>query len=214
MALLLAPLRLRKNVMAVGRNYRDHAKEFSDSGFDASEKQMIPDAPVIFTKAPTSVVDFDGSTRVFGADVVYKYDAGGAAGRGAVTLQGEYARRTRKLDTQEIAFAGGATAIERFKETQDGAYLQAVYGIAPRWTVGLRLEQVGMTNETTFAGGDAWGSSKRATAMAAWMPTEFSRLRLQFSRGNFSVDDGARDTFNQLFLQWQMSMGAHGAHAF
>ena len=53
---LMAPLRMRKNVFAVGRNYRDHAKEFSDSGFDASEKQVVPDHPVIFTKAPTSVV--------------------------------------------------------------------------------------------------------------------------------------------------------------
>jgi 2-keto-4-pentenoate hydratase/2-oxohepta-3-ene-1,7-dioic acid hydratase in catechol pathway len=54
---MLAPIpRPRKNVMAVGRNYRDHAKEFSDSGFDASEKQMIPDHPVVFTKAPTSVI--------------------------------------------------------------------------------------------------------------------------------------------------------------
>ena len=53
---LLAPLRPRKNVIAVGRNYRDHAKEFSASGFDASEKQMIPEHPVIFTKAPTSVI--------------------------------------------------------------------------------------------------------------------------------------------------------------
>ena len=56
---LLAPLVPRKNIMAVGRNYRDHAREFSDSGFDASEKQMIPDHPVIFTKAPTSVIGPD-----------------------------------------------------------------------------------------------------------------------------------------------------------
>jgi 2-keto-4-pentenoate hydratase/2-oxohepta-3-ene-1,7-dioic acid hydratase in catechol pathway len=54
---LLAPIPVpRKNVIAVGRNYRDHAKEFSDSGFDASEKQMVPDHPVVFTKSPTSVV--------------------------------------------------------------------------------------------------------------------------------------------------------------
>ena len=58
-ARLRAPIRMRKNVIAVGRNYRDHAKEFSDSGFDASEKQMIPDHPVIFTKAPTSVIGPD-----------------------------------------------------------------------------------------------------------------------------------------------------------
>lgn len=53
---LLAPIRVRKNVIAVGRNYRDHASEFSASGFDASEQQMIPDDPVIFTKATTSVI--------------------------------------------------------------------------------------------------------------------------------------------------------------
>jgi len=58
---LLAPLTPRKNIVAVGRNYRDHAKEFSDSGFDASEKQMIPEHPVIFTKAPTSVIGPDES---------------------------------------------------------------------------------------------------------------------------------------------------------
>lgn len=53
---LLAPLRMRKNIVCVGRNYRDHAQEFSNSGFDASENRTIPNSPVIFTKAPTSVI--------------------------------------------------------------------------------------------------------------------------------------------------------------
>ncbi len=53
---LLAPIMPRNNVMAVGRNYHDHAKEFSASGFDASEKKMIPDHPIIFTKALSSIV--------------------------------------------------------------------------------------------------------------------------------------------------------------
>jgi 2-keto-4-pentenoate hydratase/2-oxohepta-3-ene-1,7-dioic acid hydratase in catechol pathway len=53
---LLAPLKVRKNVIAVGRNYRDHAQEFTKSGFDASGKQTVPDHPVVFTKAPTSVI--------------------------------------------------------------------------------------------------------------------------------------------------------------
>jgi 2-keto-4-pentenoate hydratase/2-oxohepta-3-ene-1,7-dioic acid hydratase in catechol pathway len=56
---LLAPIAPCKNIIAVGRNYRDHAAEFSASGFDASEKQVIPDHPVIFTKAPTSVIGPD-----------------------------------------------------------------------------------------------------------------------------------------------------------
>jgi 2-keto-4-pentenoate hydratase/2-oxohepta-3-ene-1,7-dioic acid hydratase in catechol pathway len=56
---LLAPLRVRKNVFAVGRNYHDHAQEFSKSGFDASEKKVVPEHPVIFTKTPTSVIGPD-----------------------------------------------------------------------------------------------------------------------------------------------------------
>ena len=56
---ILAPLKVRKNVFAVGRNYHDHAQEFSKSGFDASEKQMIPQFPVMFTKAPSSVIGPD-----------------------------------------------------------------------------------------------------------------------------------------------------------
>ena len=56
---VVAPLTVRKNVFAVGRNYHDHAQEFSRSGFDASEKSVIPPHPVIFTKAPTSVIGPD-----------------------------------------------------------------------------------------------------------------------------------------------------------
>jgi len=54
---LHAPIpRPPKDVLAVGRNYREHATEFSHSGFDASERSVVPEDPVIFTKAATSVV--------------------------------------------------------------------------------------------------------------------------------------------------------------
>ncbi|MGB8339430.1 MAG: fumarylacetoacetate hydrolase family protein [Burkholderiales bacterium] len=46
-----------KNVLCVGKNYREHAKEFHDSGFDASAgANAVPEEPIIFTKAPTSVI--------------------------------------------------------------------------------------------------------------------------------------------------------------
>jgi 2-keto-4-pentenoate hydratase/2-oxohepta-3-ene-1,7-dioic acid hydratase in catechol pathway len=44
------------NLMCVGRNYVEHAREFSAAGFDASEKKVLPDDPIIFTKAVTSIV--------------------------------------------------------------------------------------------------------------------------------------------------------------
>ncbi|MGE3247143.1 MAG: fumarylacetoacetate hydrolase family protein [Beijerinckiaceae bacterium] len=55
---LLAPLaRPRRNIICVGKNYHEHAKEFHDSGFDASAgKDAIPEFPIIFTKASTTVI--------------------------------------------------------------------------------------------------------------------------------------------------------------
>ena len=55
---LLAPIpRPRRNIFCIGRNYLDHAKEFADSGFDATASDShIPDYPVVFTKAPSTVI--------------------------------------------------------------------------------------------------------------------------------------------------------------
>lgn len=55
---LLAPVpRPAKNVLCVGKNYHEHAKEFHNSGFDASAgANAVPELPIIFTKAPTSVI--------------------------------------------------------------------------------------------------------------------------------------------------------------
>lgn len=55
---LLAPIPVPpRNIICVGKNYYAHAKEFHQSGFDASPAKVeIPDHPVIFTKATTSVV--------------------------------------------------------------------------------------------------------------------------------------------------------------
>jgi 2-keto-4-pentenoate hydratase/2-oxohepta-3-ene-1,7-dioic acid hydratase in catechol pathway len=55
---LLAPFsRPRKNIFCVGKNYHEHAKEFHNSGFDASAgAAATPDVPIIFTKPPTSVI--------------------------------------------------------------------------------------------------------------------------------------------------------------
>lgn len=49
---------LTKNVICVGKNYYDHAEEFARSGFDQSgDRQEIPEEPVIFTKAVSSLAD-------------------------------------------------------------------------------------------------------------------------------------------------------------
>jgi 2-keto-4-pentenoate hydratase/2-oxohepta-3-ene-1,7-dioic acid hydratase in catechol pathway len=54
---LQAPIRRpRRNIFCVGKNYRDHAKEFENSGFDATSGTAVPEAPIFFTKVPESVI--------------------------------------------------------------------------------------------------------------------------------------------------------------
>lgn len=55
---LEAPLpQPRRNVFCVGKNYHDHAHEFSNSGFDSSAAQgTIPEHPIVFSKVPESVI--------------------------------------------------------------------------------------------------------------------------------------------------------------
>jgi 2-keto-4-pentenoate hydratase/2-oxohepta-3-ene-1,7-dioic acid hydratase in catechol pathway len=66
-AAFAAPILPPRNVMCVGKNYHDHAHEFTRSGFDSSAKdasEAIPHAPIIFTKAPETTI---GS----GEDILY-----------------------------------------------------------------------------------------------------------------------------------------------
>jgi 2-keto-4-pentenoate hydratase/2-oxohepta-3-ene-1,7-dioic acid hydratase in catechol pathway len=54
---LMAPIpEPRRDIFCVGKNYYAHAAEFHKSGFDSSAKEQVPSAPVIFTKATTSVI--------------------------------------------------------------------------------------------------------------------------------------------------------------
>jgi 2-keto-4-pentenoate hydratase/2-oxohepta-3-ene-1,7-dioic acid hydratase in catechol pathway len=57
---ILAPIpRPPRNIFCVGKNYFAHAHEFTKSGFDSSASSAadaIPTAPIIFTKAPETVI--------------------------------------------------------------------------------------------------------------------------------------------------------------
>ena len=54
---LKAPFpRPRRNIMCVGKNFREHAEEFHGSGFDAAGKSAVPDHPIVFTKLPSTVI--------------------------------------------------------------------------------------------------------------------------------------------------------------
>ena len=55
---LEAPIPLpRRNIFCVGKNYHEHAHEFSRSGFDSSAAAgAVPKHPIIFSKVPETVI--------------------------------------------------------------------------------------------------------------------------------------------------------------
>ena len=82
------------------------------------------------------------------------------------------------------------------------------------WRVGLRTEQldhgtVDYSSNNTNLPRSNFNPSKNSV-MVDYSPSEFSRIRVQFAQ------DKSRQgiTDNQAFIQYQMSLGAHGAHQY
>ena len=129
-------------------------------------------------------------------------------------MQAEYFSRKKDLDLVAHDLAPHLVGNSRVDE-QDGYYVQATYGFLPRWRAGLRWEQVGLTNESELPDGttEDFDASDRASAMLDFTPSHFSRIRLQANQGSYETADGAEDV-TEVFVQWMVSLGAHGAHNF
>src|SRR3954470_20186346 len=75
---LLAPIPVpRRDVFAVGKNYREHVVEFGRSGYDSPDRsEALPEAPVVFSKATTSVAGpFDDIEPHHGVTKELDYEA-------------------------------------------------------------------------------------------------------------------------------------------
>jgi hypothetical protein len=172
----------------------------------SSQHQALDDRDGVVDEA------LEGHAQFVVADAVWKYDSPRQYGKGDLTVQAEYLYRVSDLDV--VARAGEPVDGGIVKLTQDGLYAQTVYGLFSRWTVGLRFDASGLTNTIERDGQSvSLPSSHRYTADLTFNPTEFSRLRAQYAHGVFEVG-GAQETFNQVYVQFQMSLGAHGSHRF
>lgn len=73
----LAPIPTpRRNLFCVGKNYRDHAEEFSKSGYDGSDHgadSAQPSHPIVFTKFPSTVIGPDDAVDLM-AHITSKVD--------------------------------------------------------------------------------------------------------------------------------------------
>jgi len=156
----------------------------------------------------------DGRSTLFGLDACYKYDAKGDRGRGDVIVQAEYLRRYGDMELTDHALNPALVGNHR-EATQDGYYVQSLYGVAPRWRGGVRWDQIGLINEVDNPDGssDDFATSRRLTAMADWRLTEFSLLRFQVGRGWYTTAEGLEAAW-EFALQLAITFGEHPAHSF
>lgn len=84
-----------------------------------------------------------------------------------------------------------------------GFYTSADYQFARRWFAGIRLDQ-------TDRAGDPSLTDRGASLTLTFWPSEFSQLRAQGRRIRY----GNGPSVNELLMQVQFSIGAHGAHTF
>jgi len=162
---------------------------------------------------------FSGASKLWALSGVLKWAPEGNSTVNNFKLQGEYFRRS---ESGELTFdPAGAALTDGYASRQSGWYAQGVYQFMPQWRVGYRYDQldsgttsIGLVDSGALTAADfpvlAGYKPKRHTAMVDWSPSEFSRVRLQLAR------DYSRQSQpdNQVFLQYIISLGAHGAHTF
>lgn len=151
-------------------------------------------------------------TYLGGADMYLKYrPLGGGPDDFALMLQGEWFERKR----------------DWFHETvHDGAgYVELAAAFTRRWSAALRAERVtpgsltlavmpgdrdvvGVTNEMEMP----WLDQRLREALEiTFAPTEFSRIRLQQNRDRIPAEE--KPVWGT-FVKLEVSVGAHGAHAY
>jgi hypothetical protein len=85
-----------------------------------------------------------------------------------------------------------------------GFYTSLDYQLGQRWFTGVRLDRSDAALE------DLIRRDKGVSATLTFWPSEFSQIRGQLRHTQY----GNLPAFNELLLQLQFSIGAHGAHAF
>ena len=151
---------------------------------------------------------FSGDSSLATAQFVWKWAPNGNWKQKNFVLQTEYLWRN---EDGEYTLPGGSALA--YDTDQQGWYVQAVYQPRPRWRVGGRVDGLTSGNPgplfdgTLLAAPDS--DPMRYSLMADWSNSEFSRLRLQYTR-----DEAGIQNDNQWGLQYIFSIGAHGGHSF
>jgi len=178
---------------------------FAHVGGDAgAENEWLAGVSALKTHADGGEDGFSGDATVYVADATWKWAPEGNFKDGGFTLRGEYL-----LDDRDgtLVHPEDPLSVARWNGQRRGAYLEGVYRLNRTWDVGYRYDQLWGNADLPFASGfDPY----RHSAELTWRNSEFSLFRLQVSHDK----PNPGDSDNAVTVQYQTSLGAHGAHKF
>ena len=160
------------------------------------------------------VPTYTGESSLSGVDFVWKWSPNGNNREQNLKLQAEYFERN---EDGNVVLEGSSPIEETtYQGEQSGWYLQSIYQFMPRWRVGYRYDHLSANNQGSDsavlmeAGLDNEGhKAERSSIMLDYSHSEYSRIRLQVSK-----DDSYEDSDTLIFMQYIVTLGAHGAHRF
>jgi len=153
---------------------------------------------------------FSGDNKLYIADATWKWAPNGNTKDGGVTLRSEYMLDQRNGTYNALPGGGvdpGGPPTLLWIGDRRGVYLESVWRMNRSWDLGYRLDKLWSADTGPYASDF---DPVRHSVELTWRNSEFSFFRLQYSRDD--VLRGATD--NALFLQYDVSLGAHGAHKF
>ncbi len=169
---------------------------------------------------------FNGGNTIWIADFVYRWAPFGNPTSQNLKLQGEMFWN-KQSGSMTSTFGCGDDPDNlsdpcngsNFAQNQQGFYTQGIYQFIPKWRVGYRYDRVfNGTNSYGLPSTALVGSQVqsgwdpyRNTIMMDWANSEYSIIRLQLAQ---DTSYGPGLTNNQIFLQYIMSLGAHGSHKY
>jgi hypothetical protein len=179
-----------------------------EASFDLSSTQTILGG-VSAAFGPNGTGE-DSQTQIYGLDVFYKWKPSNAAG-GWPFVKWQSEAMVRRFEAGR-GLADAFPVDEVFNDW--GAYSQVIWGFHKGWAVGLRGDYVDI--EDSAVTDDPQRQSRvRLSSDLTWFPSEFSKLRLQFNHDLLRASTFLPErTENSIFLMYEISFGAHGAHKY
>lgn len=147
---------------------------------------------------------FVGNSYLYAADLRYTLAPTGNAKNQEIILQGEYFRRLEDGTYNTVAY----------DDNTSGWYVQGVYKFAPALRIGARYSRMETADTPAGLAGTAVDAGEHSpetySVMADWTNSEYGRIRFQYNIEDLT--DGVKD--KQFYIQYVMSLGAHGAHSY